>query len=312
MNNCPYRVTICSPIYGVEKYIERCAVSLFEQTYSDIDYIFVNDDTKDQSIDILKSIIARYPQREKYVRIINHEYNRGLSAARNTGVENVQTEFLVWVDSDDYVDTTMVERLVLRQMKTNADIVCGGVISLFPQRSIIEKRNNNMPKEVYLHKLLSKKTEHWIWGKLIKTSLYKENGIKNIEGINMAEDYQTLPFLVYHSNKVVFEESPIYYYNRFNETSLTNVYSEKKQQESFKSLLYVRERFAGTNYENDVQKYLLIMFFEHMKPFIKGEKISESHKIFFASSLKGIPLNVYIYMSPKVLLSVIYSRLFII
>ena len=157
MINCPYRVTICSPIYGVEKYIERCAVSLFEQTYSDIDYVFVNDCTKDKSIEVLNRVIERYPERKKNVRIINHEKNRGLSAARNTGVDNAKTDFLIWVDSDDYVEPKMVELLVKKQLNSNADIVCGGVQSMFEDDAVYEKRDENMSRESYLHRLLSKK-----------------------------------------------------------------------------------------------------------------------------------------------------------
>lgn len=72
MDDTQYFVSICVPIYGVEKYIERCAISLFEQTYKNIEYIFVNDCTQDNSIDVLKSIIEKYPVRKNCVRIINH------------------------------------------------------------------------------------------------------------------------------------------------------------------------------------------------------------------------------------------------
>ena len=81
------KVTVAVPIYGVEKYIERCAVSLFEQTYSNIEYIFVNDCTCDNSMGILKSILDKYPERKKQVKIIVHEQNKGLGAARNTAIK---------------------------------------------------------------------------------------------------------------------------------------------------------------------------------------------------------------------------------
>lgn len=75
------KVSILVPVYGVEKYIEKCAVSLFEQSYEDIEYIFVNDCTPDLSIEVLRGTIARYPQRQKQVVIIDHDVNRGLGAA---------------------------------------------------------------------------------------------------------------------------------------------------------------------------------------------------------------------------------------
>ena len=80
-----YQISIIIPIYKTEKYIERCAISLFEQTLKSIEYIFVNDCTPDNSIQILKNVLKRYPNRISDTKIINHEFNRGLAAARNTG-----------------------------------------------------------------------------------------------------------------------------------------------------------------------------------------------------------------------------------
>ena len=98
------KVSILVPVYGVEKYIEKCAVSLFEQSYEDIEYIFVNDCTPDRSIEVLRATIARYPQRQKQVVIIDHDVNRGLGAARHTATEWAATgELVMHVDSDDYL-----------------------------------------------------------------------------------------------------------------------------------------------------------------------------------------------------------------
>ena len=111
MNQTP-KVSMLIPIYGVEKFIERCAISLFEQTYQNIEYIFVNDCTKDDSINVLERVINRYPNRKPFVRIINHTQNKGLAGARNTAVANATGEFIMHVDSDDYVDETMYEDLM--------------------------------------------------------------------------------------------------------------------------------------------------------------------------------------------------------
>lgn len=80
-----YQVSVIIPIYKTEKYIERCAISLFEQTLKSIEYIFINDYTPDNSIQLLENVLKRYPNRISDIKIINHEKNRGLAAARNTG-----------------------------------------------------------------------------------------------------------------------------------------------------------------------------------------------------------------------------------
>lgn len=77
------KVSVIVPIYNVSRFIKRCVESLFNQTLDDVEFIFVNDCTPDDSVDILKKVIADYPDRN--TMIINHEVNKGLPAARNTG-----------------------------------------------------------------------------------------------------------------------------------------------------------------------------------------------------------------------------------
>ena len=79
-------ISVVVPIYGVEKYIDSCANSLFSQTMTDnVEFIFVNDATKDNSIGVLLNVMLRYPHLKSQIRIINHNENKGLPAARNTG-----------------------------------------------------------------------------------------------------------------------------------------------------------------------------------------------------------------------------------
>lgn len=96
-------VSILVPIYGTEKYIERCTRSLFEQSYSNIEFVFVNDYTPDRSVEILKSILEKYPQQKSNTKIISHDKNRGVAAARNTLLDNATGDYVMWVDSDDYI-----------------------------------------------------------------------------------------------------------------------------------------------------------------------------------------------------------------
>ncbi|MBQ1779984.1 MAG: glycosyltransferase family 2 protein, partial [Bacteroidales bacterium] len=120
-----YQVSILVPIYEVEKYIERCARSLFEQTYDNLEYIFVDDCSPDKSMEILEQVMEDYPNRKKQVRIIRHEHNRGLAAARNTALDAATSPFITHVDSDDYLSLDAIHLLVNKQVETDADIVSG-------------------------------------------------------------------------------------------------------------------------------------------------------------------------------------------
>ena len=97
------KVSILVPVYGVEKYIGQCAETLFSQTYDDIEYVFVDDCTPDDSIQVLRQVLSAYPQRTNQVSIIRHDHNRGLGAARKTAFEASTGEFVMNVDSDDYL-----------------------------------------------------------------------------------------------------------------------------------------------------------------------------------------------------------------
>ena len=98
------KVSICIPIYEVERFIERCARSLFTQSYQNIEYIFVNDCTPDHSIDVLQEVLKEYPNRAKFVNIVSHNINRGLAAARQTAIRHATGDYMFHLDSDDYLE----------------------------------------------------------------------------------------------------------------------------------------------------------------------------------------------------------------
>ena len=121
--NNTMRISVLVPVYGVERYIEECAVSLFEQTYENLEYIFVDDYTPDDSVNILLNVIEHYEKRKEQVRIIRHDYNRGLGAARATALEAASGDFVIAVDSDDKLAIDAIEKLCRLQQTVDADIV---------------------------------------------------------------------------------------------------------------------------------------------------------------------------------------------
>ncbi len=220
------KVSICIPIYNVEQYIERCLRSVFEQTYSNIEYVVVNDCTKDRSMIALSKVIKEYPDRISFVKIISHERNRGLAAARNTAIANCTGDFVMHVDSDDYLEKNAVELLVNKQKATNADIVSGCALKETTEGQQLIREPDYKDKEEMLMKVLSCNYDHYIWRRFIRLSLYKDYQISCEEGVNFGEDLQVLPKLVYYAKKVVKIDDVIYYYNCLNEDSYM---SQKKQ-----------------------------------------------------------------------------------
>ena len=124
------KVSVIIPVYNVERYIERCVRSLFEQTLIDMEYIFVDDCSPDNSINILESVLEEYPNRKSQVKIIRHLENKGLPIARKTGIDNSTGDYIIQCDSDDWVDKDMYKAMYNMAVNTHSDVVvCGYYVS---------------------------------------------------------------------------------------------------------------------------------------------------------------------------------------
>ena len=122
MNAC-CKVSVVIPVYGVEQFVGRCVRSLMEQTLDSVEFIFVDDATLDGSMGEIEKAIAHYPSRASQVRILHHEHNLGLPAARNTGLHEATGEYIFHCDSDDYVEPDMLEKLYETAEEKQADFV---------------------------------------------------------------------------------------------------------------------------------------------------------------------------------------------
>lgn len=229
------KVSVLVPVYGVERYIEQCAVSLMEQTYEDVEYIFVNDCTPDASIERLREVVAKYPERERQVRVIDHEQNLGSGAVRQTALDAATGDAVIFVDSDDYVDPLMIERLVEEMHHSGATIVDGG----FATVTNGDIANMQMPLQVsdkgYLKIILCQNVDsNRIWGRLIKKSLFTDNDIRFVQGIDYGEDFSVLPRLLINAQRSVVDQC-LYFYRNDNPQSYTNNITTRNAISFFKA-----------------------------------------------------------------------------
>lgn len=242
--NKEYLVSIIIPVYGVEKYIERCANSLFAQTYSNIEYVFVNDCTPDRSIERLNEVLKKNPARKASVNVVENITNCGQAAVRNIGVKHCHGQFLMHVDSDDWLDVDVVEKCVKKQIETDADIIAfDRNIYLRDGIRKVSAREANT-KEEFLVQMLRREREISIWGMLIRTSLYKEHQIACVEGINMSEDFQTSPRLVYYANRISILHGVAYNYECRNSKSISATFNEKNVNQELVTLDVLDAFFA--------------------------------------------------------------------
>ena len=246
------KVSVLLPIYGVENYIAQCATSLMEQTYKDVEYIFVNDCTPDASMEQLNRVLEAYPERKSQVRILEHEHNMGLAMARITALNAATGDAVIFVDSDDYVATTMVDFLVAEMQSSGAYIVDAGYVIVSNGAITKQCMPMHVNDKAYLKTILCQNVEpNRIWGRLIKKCLFKQNGISFTPGVNYGEDFSVLPQLLVNACRSWVDDC-LYYYRDDNPQSYTNNITTKNAVSYLKSQQIVGEYFIkhpkGKNY----------------------------------------------------------------
>lgn len=222
MKNHNILVSILVPVYNTERYIEKCARSLFDQSYTNIEFIFINDSSPDKSINILTHLIEKeYTHLRSNIKIISHQKNKGLAAARNTAIEAANGDYIIHVDSDDYLEKNCIEKLVQEAKRSNADFIICDYWEILPDKSVYRYRNFKY-KNQYLKSLIAFQTPPCIWGNLIRRELYIQNNIKTIEQINYAEDYTVISKLIYNASFISKVNQALYYYLGTNPNSYMN------------------------------------------------------------------------------------------
>lgn len=313
------KVSIAVPIYGVEEYIEKCTLSLMQQTYPNIEYIFVNDASKDNSIKILLSIIQKYPSRWSSIKLINHKNNCGLGITRNDAISHCTGDFILNVDSDDWLELDAVEKLVERQQSSSADIVWGATV--LNEDTTDERFSPPIEKEKkeILVDILSQQWRHEIWGKLIRRSLYFQNRIKVEYGCNYCEDWQVLPRLLYYANKIEFVEDPVSHY-RVNNGSMTRsvVSMEQENMRKFEELLSLSVLYNFFREKESYYHEAITNLYLDRLVVTQVSSVEKKNKCFFYkvnSLLKGIDkddkkkMGRYIFLTQHYIIFRIYNRI---
>lgn len=260
------KVSVIIPIYKVEAFIERCATTLMEQTLHEVEYIFVNDATPDNSIKILEDVVARYPERKEQVRIEHHEVNKGLPAARNTGLKLATGEYIFHCDSDDYVDSTMLEELYHTAKGKNADIAwCDWFLTFAKNERYMKQPSFSTPMEA-LKAMLSGVMKYNVWNKLVRRSLYTDNGISFPAGYGMGED-MTMMMLFAKAERVAYIPKAFYHYVKLNNNAFSQTYSDKHLEELKHNVQRIVDYMQGI-YGNTLEKELHFFKLDVKFPFL--------------------------------------------
>lgn len=225
-------VTVVVPIYNVERYIEKCARSLFEQSLENLEIIFVNDCTPDNSIAIINRVLADYPQRKEQTQIIEMSTNSGQAAVRRQGIIAAKGEYIIHCDGDDWVDPILYEKMYTAARSNNSDIVICDLIEDYTTQSVLYKQKPLYSNSQDVVKNWYQNILHMsCCNKLVRRSIYNENDILPWIGLNMWEDNGLMTRLFYHASRISYVSDVMYHYNRTNVNAMTAGYGIKQVEQ---------------------------------------------------------------------------------
>lgn len=231
------KVSIIIPAYNIAPYLERCLESVRHQTYKELQIIIVDDGSADQTGQIADS----FAERDKRFQVI-HKENRGVSAARKTGLEKAEGDYIGFVDGDDYIEPEMYEKLVELAVEYGADIAHCGYQMVFPDRVDMYHGTKQLKvQDTYTgvkDLLEGNLVEPGLWNKIYRRKLF--NQINYDENIVINEDLLLNYFLFHRSEKAVFIDVPYYHYMVRKNSASTSDWNEHKVMDPVRVLEKMR------------------------------------------------------------------------
>lgn len=227
-----YKLSIIIPIYNVENYIQDCLESVLTQLPENVQIICVNDGSPDSSIEIAERLVANHSHTIQNQFLFLNQSNKGLSAARNKGLESAEGEYIGFLDSDDRLCPNYFES-ILPLLETNEyDIIDFDLITA--KGNIIKTRIKSFDSIFNLSK--------WFCpARVFKASLFHNARFTN--GI-LYEDVDLTPKLYLSADKTTHINAPLYWY-RVNESSITKSFSQKNNVKTIESLNFICDEYLN-------------------------------------------------------------------
>nr|WP_312175883.1 glycosyltransferase [Moraxella sp. CTOTU46934] len=242
-------VSVIVPVYNVEQYLDECLNSIRQQTYENLEIIVVEDCSTDQSLEVLSKHLN-----DQRIKLIRHEKNSGLSAARNTGIDGARGDYIMFVDSDDHIHNNLIQLCLDNTSKKGLDLIVFDFQSFYDGEKIDNKLNKNKD---YESKVFNQseylKYHHFAWLKFLRADILKNNILRFPVGYY----YEDWPFhweLAFNNCRVLHLSAPLYYY-RLRSGSITSS-GDQKLIHIYYSHRIILNRMKNYNVLLDVKKIL--------------------------------------------------------
>ncbi len=232
-------ITIIIPIYNTEEYLTDCIESAIRQTYSNLEILLIDDGSTDNS----GKICDEYAAKDTRIKVI-HKQNGGLSDARNVGINAAKGEFIFHLDGDDSLPLDAIEILIAKQKSGDHDLVFGDLTRIGEDDNLIINRDYDCEKYTLLYKIIGNLAfPHFVTGSLIRRELYIKHKIRAQKGIDIGEDLQVLPQLIYLAKSYAKVDKSVYNYTCSRQESMTRAITLKRIKQDITSIGIVADFF---------------------------------------------------------------------
>ena len=246
-------ITVIIPVYNVERYIERCARSLFEQTFKSMEFIFIDDHSTDSSLEKLGKVMMEYP--DCNIKVVQHEINKGAAASRNDGLSLAMGDYIGFVDADDWVEAEMYEQMYDAMEHNDADVMVCDFYQDLNDRTEIVRSVFPIEDKVTLFSRYLMSPLNPVWNMLVKADILRKNEIRFLDGFDWCEDLNVSSKVFYFSRHIHFLRKPLYHY-RDNLASYCHTTSRKKYISRLKNVLDLHDFLKEKEIYEKVKKNL--------------------------------------------------------
>lgn len=273
-------ISIILPIYNVEKYLKECLESILNQSYKDYELLIIDDGSKDNSLEIAKNYKYKFKD-----LIIFTQDNKGVSEARNLALSNAKGEYILFVDSDDFLEKEMLEKIINTAVKTEADIVITNYYLYYDRNNYIKFLKDMPSLNIYdsfevIDMMLRYVIQGQLWNKLFKSSLLKENNFEFEKGRYIQDIFPVFK-VINNSKKIAYIDEALYFY-RQREGSTVNKKNKKLTEDYHHAMIsiinYIEENYIIVN------KYSLRIFKAHVLSYFiyhyTNEDLNNTYKSF--------------------------------
>lgn len=268
-------VSILMPIYKVDQFLEKALISVFTQTYKNIDYVFVIDGSPDNSMQILYNTIDNFCLEPDRYKVIIHESNEGIAKSRSDSIVMAKGDYVYFVDSDDWIEEDAVEQMVSATKDGSIDIVgCDYLKDFQSGKTVYYRENYGVTCIENLHRCINYDIATVLWKLLIRRQLFANF---RISPINIGEDYIISIKLFYYAKSFVSLNKAFYHYVQYNQNRLS-FQSLRSISDHIKCVKEV-ERFIKENgfFDDDIQHEILLRKFNIKSNFVLNNMLLDKY-----------------------------------